>query len=219
MTAAARKNAPAPSALDKFVARCEAYARRCASGDLNLPDAIDALQNYATAFGLIVDPGQDAVQAIMAAAFARVRGDLLISEPISANFAEDAWNAPGWREAAIEYHRNRGGGVAVVEIEPERLARLRALMADGVSLERAAREINAAHMRGRAADFTVEALMFALRERGTAAMHEAEIRHRLAQLSEAQLIEVGDRLQRFKACAWLPEEIGALVSAWEAAHG
>jgi hypothetical protein len=43
-------------------------------------------------------------------------------------------------ETAVEYHRNRRGCVAV-EIEPRRLARLRALMVDGVSLERAWHEL------------------------------------------------------------------------------
>src|SRR5215475_2962095 len=34
------------------------------------------------------------------------------------------WGAPSWREAAVEYHCNRRGCLAV-EIEPKRLARLR----------------------------------------------------------------------------------------------
>jgi hypothetical protein len=75
----------------------------------------------------------------------------------------------------------------------------------------------------RAAASTIEALMLALRERGIAAMQEPKVCARLAQLSEAQLAEVGDRLQRLKpkiARAWTPDEVGALVSAWEAhCHG
>jgi hypothetical protein len=50
------------------------------------------------------------------------------------------WRAPSWREAAIEYHCNRRGCLAV-ETEPKRLARLRALMVDGVSLKRAWHEL------------------------------------------------------------------------------
>lgn len=50
------------------------------------------------------------------------------------------WDAPSWRDAAVEYHRNRGGCLAV-EIEPKRLARLRGLMVHGVSLERAWHEL------------------------------------------------------------------------------
>jgi hypothetical protein len=51
-----------------------------------------------------------------------------------------AWDAPSWRRAAVEYHRDRPGRLAV-EIEPKRLARLRRLMADDVSLERAWHEL------------------------------------------------------------------------------
>src|SRR5262245_29114040 len=50
------------------------------------------------------------------------------------------WDAPSWRQAAVEYHRDRPGCLAV-EIEPQRLARLRRLMADDVSLERAWHEL------------------------------------------------------------------------------
>jgi hypothetical protein len=52
------------------------------------------------------------------------------------------WDAPSWRQAAAEYHRDRPGRLAV-EIEPKRLARLRRLMA--VSLERAWRELRDTH--------------------------------------------------------------------------
>src|SRR5262245_19344611 len=51
------------------------------------------------------------------------------------------WDAPSWREAAAEYHRDRPGRLAV-DIEPKRLARLRRLMADDVSLDRAWHELN-----------------------------------------------------------------------------
>jgi hypothetical protein len=100
---------------------------------------------------------------------------------------------------------------------PDRnLERLRELLGDNVSIERAQAEIN---RRDRAAISTVEALMFVLRERGIAALQEQKVRACLAQLSEAQIIEVGDRLQRLEARAWSPEEVDALVSAWEATHG
>ena len=56
--------------------------------------------------------------------------------------AEDAWNAEGWREAAREYHQQRGNRCVVVDIEPARRARLRKLMGDNVSIERAWSEIN-----------------------------------------------------------------------------
>src|SRR5262245_54516466 len=50
--------------------------------------------------------------------------------------AMTSWHAPSWRLAAVEYHKDRPGRLAV-EIEPKRLARLRQFMADHVSLERA----------------------------------------------------------------------------------
>jgi hypothetical protein len=65
-----------------------------------------------------------------------VAGGILESEPDTVN----SWDVPSWRQAAVEYHRDRPGRLAV-EIEPKRLARLRRLMADGVSLERAWQEI------------------------------------------------------------------------------
>src|SRR5262245_28831698 len=49
-------------------------------------------------------------------------------------------DAPSWREAAAEYHRDRSGRLAV-EIEPKRLARLRRLMADDISIDRAWHEL------------------------------------------------------------------------------
>jgi hypothetical protein len=65
-----------------------------------------------------------------------VAGGILESEPDTVN----SWDVRSWRQAAVEYHRDRPGRLAV-EIEPKRLARLRRLMADGVSLERAWQEI------------------------------------------------------------------------------
>jgi hypothetical protein len=61
-----------------------------------------------------------------------VAGGILEPEPDTMT----TWDAPSWRRAAVEYHRDRPGRLAV-EIEPKRLARLRRLMADDVSLERA----------------------------------------------------------------------------------
>src|SRR5262245_36286995 len=51
------------------------------------------------------------------------------------------WDVPSWREAAVDYHRDRPGRLAV-EIEPRRLERLRRLLAVDVSLERAWHELS-----------------------------------------------------------------------------
>jgi hypothetical protein len=51
------------------------------------------------------------------------------------------WDAPSWRQAAVEYHRDRPQRPLAAEIEPKRLARLRRLMADDVSVDRAWHEV------------------------------------------------------------------------------
>jgi hypothetical protein len=58
-----------------FELRCRARARFFADGELELHDAVDVLQHDAEVSGLVAELGQDAVQAIIAAAFSTVRGD------------------------------------------------------------------------------------------------------------------------------------------------
>jgi hypothetical protein len=70
--------------------------------------------------------------------------------------------------------------------------------------------------QGGAAASTVEALMLGLRERGTKALTEPEVRRRLSELSDQQVIDVGNRLQRLKpefANAWTAQEVQALFKA------
>jgi hypothetical protein len=69
------------------------------------------------------------------------------------------------------------------------------LMADGISLEGAWTELNKPP-RDRAAGSTFEALAYALRERGIAALGRDANRHRLAQLSDRQLKDLILRLRR-----------------------
>jgi hypothetical protein len=71
-------------------------------------------------------------------------------------------------------------------------------MASTVSLERAYSELNRAHFQGRAAASTLEALMFSLRERGTAALAEPQTRRRLAALSTAQVQVILARLMALR---------------------
>jgi hypothetical protein len=49
-------------------------------------------------------------------------------------------------------------------------------------------------IQGRAPQATVEALMYSLRERGTAALAEPDTKRRLSELVDAQVVEVGKRL-------------------------
>jgi hypothetical protein len=66
---------PSPDRLlTVFRARCEARALLFAAGELDLHDAVDALQRGAVANGLVREIGQDEVQRIIAAAFHRERG-------------------------------------------------------------------------------------------------------------------------------------------------
>jgi|SRR5215470_16190460 len=104
----------------------------------------------------------------------------------------------------------------------ERLEFLRELMDDNVSLVAAQAAMYARHFEGRAAAATVEALMYSLRERGTAALKEAPTRPRLRQLSEEQLREVAGRLQRLKphiAKAWTADEVDHLLETWDLLRG
>lgn len=67
-----------------------------------------------------------------------------------------------------------------------------------------------------ALEVTVEALMHSLRTRGTKALSEPDTRRRLSELSDDQVIEVGNRLQRLKpeiARRWTSEEVGILFQA------
>jgi hypothetical protein len=129
--------------------------------------------------------------------------------------ASNAWmNAPSWREAAREYHDARAGRPLIVEIEPERLKRLRNLLKDSTPFLAAYYEI--ARRDGGAPQPTVEGRMFSLRSRGTRALEEPATKRRLCELSDQQMIEVGDRLQKLKpeiARAWSTEEVKLLLRA------
>jgi hypothetical protein len=63
---------------------------------------------------------------------------------------------------------------------------------------------------------TVEVLMYSLRERGTKALEEADTKRRLSELSDQQVIGVGNRLQKLKpeiAHAWSAAEVRTLFKA------
>jgi hypothetical protein len=99
-------------------------------------------------------------------------------------------------------------------ISPD-IKRRRELLEDDTSLERAYSEIN--RSRSRAANSTVDALVFDLR-RGVSALQEPDIRRRLAELSDEQVVEVGGRLRRLKpeiAGAWTTDQTAALLQLRE----
>jgi hypothetical protein len=124
-----------------------------------------------------------------------------------------SWEDKSWKEAALEYHSQRGNRTTIVKIEPERLGRL---LADNVSFEQVWRELNT--FKGRAAASTVEALMLGLRSRGVCALVETDTRRRLAELSDEQLLEVGVRLRRLNpeiAAPWTADQVLILLRSRE----
>src|SRR6516164_11110842 len=103
---------------------------------------------------------------------------------------------------------------AAARPQDHRLERLRRLLESEVSLERAWHELNRGD--GQAPQATVEALVYGLR-RGVEELTKPDALQRLSQLSQAQLLEVCERLQNFKpniASVWPPEEVEAIVSIW-----
>jgi hypothetical protein len=91
--------------------------------------------------------------------------------------------------------------------------RQRRLLADDISLQRAYAEISSSHIKGRAANSTVEALLYGLRS-GVSALKEPDVRRRLSQLSDDQLVEVGAKLRRRGpeiGGAWTANEIETLM--------
>jgi hypothetical protein len=106
--------ATAPSPVDCFRARCEARAWLVEAGELHLHEAVDGLQADAVAGGLVEAIGQDAVQAIMAAAFGQATAATWAAPievpPNSCNFidcppATDIHGRAGWHELrALQAH-------------------------------------------------------------------------------------------------------------------
>jgi hypothetical protein len=98
----------------------------------------------------------------------------------------------------------------------ESIMRLRRLLEPDISLARAAAEIHDDWFHDRAAESTVEALMFSLRS-GVVVLGEASTQRRLAELSDKQMREVAVRVQKFKpeiAAAWKPEDVEILITVW-----
>jgi|SRR6516164_7900458 hypothetical protein len=121
--------------VEVFGLRCNARARLYATGEIDLQTAVDELQESAELNGLVAAIGQDAVQAIMAAAFSAVQ---VAEKP--APLPDDQYEGLGstfaeaCRKADATWHPQH--------IRPARLERLRLLMGDDVSIERAWHELN-----------------------------------------------------------------------------
>ncbi len=116
------------------------------------------------------------------------RQALYVAEREAEDRLTDGWSSSGWRDAAAEYHAARGGRVSIVEIEPEKLRRL---LDDSISIDRAYREINANRPTPQT---TIEAVIVSVRERGVKALSEPDTLARLAGCDEAARAEINRRV-------------------------
>jgi hypothetical protein len=123
------------------------------------------------------------------------------------------WDAPSWRQAAKDYHEQRGGRASTETIEPKRLARLCQLMDPGVTPDGAWHEINRCRPAPKA---TIDALMLSLR-RGIAELIKPETLQRLSVLDDGQIEDVCLRVQAFQPAigpTWSAADADLLISAW-----
>jgi hypothetical protein len=95
----------------------EWWAEEAAGIGSDWPAVVDAALDSMVEAGILIEPAEDDVAA--------------------------PWRDPGWRLAAVEYHRDRDGRRLAVEIEPKHLTRLRRLMASDISVDRAWHELHA----------------------------------------------------------------------------
>jgi hypothetical protein len=107
--------------------------------------------------------------------------------------AQDAWS--GWQESAREYHEMRGNRPLIVELEAERLARLRRLMQPSISLEQAYREINDPQNRP-TPRVVIETILLTVRERGLAALKAPANLERLSRCDAAAKAEINERIEK-----------------------
>jgi hypothetical protein len=188
MTDIDNRNPPHNPKLEAFAARAWARARLWHDGTFGdnadartLHIAVDELQRQAVTSGLVEKAGQDAVQAIMAAAFGEVRkgpyGDLA-GEPAARRPSEscplglcergvcaDPGFCAGAREAdALEAAKKPAGQAA----------------------------------RG-TPQTTIEAIMWSVRSRGLAALKEPATLERLSRCDEHARKEIDQRIETLKA--------------------
>jgi hypothetical protein len=105
---------------------------------------------------------------------------------------------PGWKQATLEYHHTRGNQTLIAETPPEDLKRLRRLMSDSVSHERAWDEIScvARERFNEAPKATYDAVVHELRTNGLSQFRRTNCQRRLANLSTAQIKNLMVSLQQ-----------------------
>jgi hypothetical protein len=89
----------------------------------------------------------------------------------------------------------RAGRILIVEAAPEKLAQLRRLMGDDVSLNAAWHELNDPRNRP-TPKATVDAAVFAVRERGLAALKKPTNLERLSRCDAAAKAEINERIEK-----------------------
>jgi hypothetical protein len=115
-------------------------------------------------------------------------------QPLCGDWAAQAWNSPTWKRAAHDYHQARAGHVLIVETAPEKLAQLRRLMGDDVSHGAAWAEFSDPRNRP-TPKATVDAVVFAVRERGLTALKEPAVKERLAGCDAAARAEINKQIE------------------------
>src|SRR5262249_540534 len=126
---------------------------------------------------------------------------------------------PSFCRACRDTDRRKARGEPPRYIEPSRCHEPSDRIPDNwreMSIEALIAHFDRARRRDGAPQRTVEALMFSLRERGAKALEEADIKRRLSDFSDQQVIEVGNRLQKLKpdiARAWNAREVETLFQA------
>lgn len=104
-----------------------------------------------------------------------------------------SWNDENWREAARKYHAARGDRPTLVETGADRLALLRRLLDNNVSIERAWSKLNDPRDRP-TPETTIKAILYCVRERGLAALKEPANIERLSRCDAAAREEINRRL-------------------------
>jgi hypothetical protein len=175
-----------PSSLEIFVTRCEARAAQWAAGEISLHDAVDNCQQAAEAYGLVIELGQDRVQAIMVEIFAPVRDDLQHHDPpigdeetradiVSPNSADDKYD--GLPSTFAKACRKADEKQSRKPVDP-RIERARRLLDDDVSFECAWDEFNAPEAVPTA---TLDAAEFLIRQKDPARLRAWVKKHTTAE--------------------------------------
>jgi hypothetical protein len=133
MTALRKPIANPVPAVDVFRERAEARAILVEACELDLHSAVDGLQEAAVATGLVDEIGQDAVQAIMAKAFAKVPRAGELEDAIAA--IADCLETMSWPRDGIARSTLMAAKSLVQQNDP---ARLKAWLAKHTRVERIA---------------------------------------------------------------------------------